>query len=114
MGDFETPGHQAPASLFVGLSFMRLERLQLRGLRSVSEAALDLHPGFNVLIGANGAGKTSVLEAIFLLSHGRSFRSGAREALVQRGAAALSIFSTVRHDDQRLVNLGLGRAGKLG
>jgi DNA replication and repair protein RecF len=95
----------------MGLLFMRLERLQLRGLRSISEATLDLAPGFNVLVGANGAGKTSVLEAAFMLSHGSSFRSGARDALTQRGAGALSIFSTVRHDDQRLVRLGLGREG---
>jgi DNA replication and repair protein RecF len=90
---------------------MKLERLQLRGLRCITEANLELTPGFNVLIGANGAGKTSVLEAAFLLSHGRSFRSGAREALTQRTATALSIFSAVRHDDQRVVRLGLGREG---
>ena len=90
---------------------MRLERLQLRGLRCISDAALDLASGFNVLVGANGSGKTSVLEAAFLLSHGRSFRSGARDALTQRGSSALSIFSTVRHDDQRIVRLGLGREG---
>lgn len=90
---------------------MRLERLQLRGLRCINEAALDFSPGFNVLVGANGAGKTSVLEATFLLSHGRSFRSGARDALLQRGASDLSIFSTIRHEDGRLVRLGLGREG---
>jgi DNA replication and repair protein RecF len=90
---------------------MRLERLQLRGLRCVAEATLELAAGFNVLIGANGAGKTSVLEAAFLLSHGRSFRSGARDVLTQRGAPGLSIFSTVRHEDARLVRLGLGREG---
>lgn len=90
---------------------MRLERLQLHGLRCISDAGLEFAPGFNVLVGANGAGKTSVLEAAFLLSHGRSFRSGAREALLQRGSAGLSIFSTVRHQDGRLVRLGLGREG---
>jgi DNA replication and repair protein RecF len=90
---------------------MKLERLQLRGLRCISDATLELASGFNVLVGANGAGKTSVLEAAFLLSHGRSFRSGAREALTQRGSSALSIFSTLRFDDQRLVRLGLGREG---
>jgi DNA replication and repair protein RecF len=111
VGDFTTPGPQAPALSFVGTVRMRLERLQLRGLRSVSEAILDLASGFNVLIGANGAGKTSVLEAAFLLSHGRSFRSAARDALTQRGATGLSVFSIVRHDDQRLVRLGLGREG---
>lgn len=90
---------------------MRLERLHLQKLRCVNDLSLDLAPGFNVLIGANGAGKTSVLEATFLLSHGRSFRSGARDALVQRGAGGLNIFSTVRHDDGVMHRLGLGREG---
>ncbi|HUB89514.1 MAG TPA: DNA replication/repair protein RecF [Dyella sp.] len=90
---------------------MRLERLHLQGLRCLSDLSLDLVPGFNVLIGANGAGKTSVLEAAFLLSHGRSFRSGARDALLQRGAAGLSIFSTVRRDDGTTHRLGMGRDG---
>lgn len=90
---------------------MRLERLHLQGLRCIGDVALDLAEGFNVLIGANGAGKTSVLEAAFLLSHGRSFRSGARDALIQRGAGGLSIFSTVRHEDGQVHRLGLGREG---
>ena len=90
---------------------MKFERLQLRGLRCIGEASLDLADGFNVLVGANGAGKTSVLEAAFLLSHGRSFRSGSRDVLTQRGASGLSIFSTVRHGDARVVRLGLGREG---
>lgn len=90
---------------------MRLERLHLQRLRCIGDLSLDLAPGFNVLVGANGAGKTSVLEAAFLLSHGRSFRSGAREALVQRGASGLSIFSSVRREDGALHRLGLGREG---
>jgi DNA replication and repair protein RecF len=90
---------------------LKFERLQLRALRCIADASLDFAPGFNVLVGANGAGKTSVLEAAFLLSHGRSFRSGAREALLQRGSPGLSIFSSVRHQDGRLVRLGLGREG---
>ncbi|RDS81590.1 DNA replication/repair protein RecF [Dyella monticola] len=90
---------------------MRLQRLHLQGLRCIGDLTLDLDPGFNVLVGANGAGKTSVLEAAFLLSHGRSFRAGARDVLIQRGAAGLSIFSTVVHDDGTVHRLGLGREG---
>lgn len=90
---------------------MRLERLHLRRMRCIGDLSLDLAPGFNVLVGANGAGKTSVLEATFLLSHGRSFRAGAREALVQRGSSGLSIFSSVRRDDGVVHRLGLGREG---
>jgi DNA replication and repair protein RecF len=62
-------------------------------------------------VGANGAGKTSVLEAVFLLSHARSFRAGAKDALLQRGAPLLSIFAELRHDDGRASRVGLGRSG---
>jgi DNA replication and repair protein RecF len=90
---------------------MRLQQLRIRGLRCLSDASLDLDPAINVFVGANGAGKTSVLEAVFLLSHARSFRSGAKEALLQRGAPQLSIFAELRHRDERTARLGLGREG---
>lgn len=90
---------------------MNIELLRIAGLRCFSETAMTLGPGINVFTGDNGAGKTSVLEAVFLLSHGRSFRSGAKDALLQRGASGLSIFAEMRHADGRLARLGLGRTG---
>lgn len=83
----------------------------MRGLRCFSDVSVALAPTVNVFVGANGAGKTSVLEAVFLLSHARSFRSGAKEALLQRGTPQLSIFAELRHADQRVCRLGLGRDG---
>lgn len=83
----------------------------MRGLRCLSDAAIELDPAVNVFVGANGAGKTSVLEAVFLLSHARSFRAGAKDALLQRGAPLLSIFAELRHDDGRASRVGLGRSG---
>ncbi len=90
---------------------MRLEQLRISALRCLSEVSVTLDPAINVFVGANGAGKTSLLEATFLLSHARSFRSGAREALVQRGMAQMAVFAEVRHTDGRVARLGLGRAG---
>lgn len=90
---------------------MNFETLRIDGLRCLTEVALELDPGINVFVGANGAGKTSVLEGVFLLSHGRSFRGGSRDALLQRGASALQVFASVRHDDGRGHRLGLGREG---
>ena len=90
---------------------MKLEQLRMRGLRCFTDVALALDPGINVFVGANGAGKTSVLEAVFLLSHARSFRSGAKEALLQRGTPHLSVFTELRHADDRVCRLGLGREG---
>lgn len=90
---------------------MRIEQLRVRGLRCLSGVEVELDPAVNVFVGANGAGKTSVLEAVFLLSHARSFRSGARDALLQRGAPQLSIFAELRHADDRASRVGLGRTG---
>ena len=90
---------------------MRLEQLRICALRCLSDVSVTLDPAMNVFIGANGAGKTSLLEAAFLLSHARSFRSGAREALVQRGMPQLSVFAQVQYADGRASRLGLGRTG---
>ena len=90
---------------------MHFEELRVSGLRSLAELTVSLDPALNVFVGPNGAGKTSVLEAAFLLSHARSFRSGAREALLQRGASQLSVFAQLHHDDGRATRVGLGRSG---
>ncbi|MCL2899145.1 DNA replication/repair protein RecF [Brenneria tiliae] len=54
---------------------MALTRLLIKDFRNIEAADLALAPGFNFLVGANGSGKTSVLEAIYTLGHGRAFRS---------------------------------------
>lgn len=97
--------------MLVGGLRMRLQHLRMHGLRCITEADISLDPGINLFIGANGAGKTSVLEAAFLLSHARSFRSGAREALLQRESTQLSVFAEICHADDRRCRVGLGRSG---
>lgn len=89
---------------------VRFESLRVQALRCLTDVAIPLAPGLNVFIGANGAGKTSVLEAAFLLSHGRSFRSGARDALMQRGADRLAVFAELRRE-RGLARIGIGREG---
>ncbi|GHA61936.1 DNA replication/repair protein RecF [Photobacterium aphoticum] len=54
---------------------MALTRLIVKDFRNIEACDLTLSSGFNFLVGANGSGKTSVLEAIHFLGHGRSFRS---------------------------------------
>ncbi|NUR22702.1 DNA replication/repair protein RecF [Frateuria sp.] len=90
---------------------MRFERLHIQGLRCLADVAVTLDAGIHVFVGPNGAGKTSVLEAAYLLSHGRSFRSGAREALLQRGRDTLSVFAEVQGQAGAFRRLGLGRVG---
>lgn len=90
---------------------MKFESLRIDGLRCLTAVSLTPAPGINVFVGANGAGKTSVLEAAYLLSHGRSFRAGSRDILLKRGATSLAVFAEVRGEDGRARRLGLGREG---
>jgi DNA replication and repair protein RecF len=53
-----------------------------------------------------------VLEAAYLLSHGRSFRAGAREALLQRGRSSLAVFAEALGSGDVRRRLGLGREGR--
>ena len=53
---------------------MPLARLTLTDFRSYAAATIAPGPGFNILAGENGAGKTNILEAVSLLSPGRGLR----------------------------------------
>jgi len=74
---------------------VRLRQLRVENLRGFGRAELELAPGWNLIVGGNGAGKTTLLEAAYLLSHGRTFRSGARDALIQRGAEGYSVYGRI-------------------
>ena len=56
--------------------------------RCLAEVELELDPRANLFIGPNASGKTSLLEAVFFLSRGRSFRSRRRDALIRHGQEA--------------------------
>ncbi len=85
---------------------MQFQQLRIANLRSIAAEEVVLAPGWNVFTGPNGAGKTSLLEAAFLLSHGRSFRSAARDALSQHGSAGFSVFGELVDPSARV---GLAR-----
>lgn len=88
---------------------MNVELLRVDGLRSLVAAELALGPGFNLLVGGNGAGKTSLVEALHLCGHGRSFRSATPDALIGHGRPGFSIFLRFRDAQGRTRQLGLGR-----
>ena len=65
---------------------MIIELLRLSGIRSIKSAEMEPDSGFNLLIGGNGSGKTSVLEAIYALSSGHSFRTRKPKELISHDA----------------------------
>lgn len=65
---------------------MKLQSLKLYDFRNYAAAGVQLHPGVNLIVGENAQGKTNLLEAVFYLSTGRSFRTARNQELIRFGA----------------------------
>jgi DNA replication and repair protein RecF len=74
---------------------MGLAELTLENFRCIERAELVLPPGITLVRGPNGSGKTSFLEAIYLLGRGRSFRTSRSESLIRHGAEVLNVAGRV-------------------
>jgi DNA replication and repair protein RecF len=75
-----------------------LSRVRITAFRCLREVELELDPQRNYAFGANGAGKTSLLEAIFVLGRGRSFRTRQIRRLVQHGSDGFAVFGEAETD----------------
>ena len=98
---------------------MHVIRLTASGLRRFDSASIDPAPGLNLITGDNGAGKTSLLEALHLMAYGRSFRGRVRDGLVRTGAEAVEVFvewregAEARHRRAGLRHTGQTWVGRL-
>jgi len=79
-----------------------LTRLDVHGIRNISRASLSPIDGINILYGANGSGKTSILEAIYLLGRGRTFRSRHTKTLINHDARECTVFGLANSTEQAL------------
>lgn len=91
---------------------MALTRLVIRDFRNIESADLALIPGFNFLVGANGSGKTSVLEAIYTLGHGRAFRSVQAQRVIRHDRPEFILHGRIDGQErERSVGLSKNRQG---
>jgi len=81
---------------------MYLSSLVLSNVRNIDSARVEPVPGINWLYGDNGAGKTSVLEAIHLLGRGQSFRTNRMAAVIADNSRQLRIFAHTQDPEHRL------------
>ena len=70
---------------------MSLAELTVSNLRCIEHAQLEVPGGLTLIWGGNGSGKTSLLEAIFLLGRGRSFRTRNTDRLIRRESNHLRV-----------------------
>lgn len=87
---------------------MALAQLQLTEFRNIQSASLQFSPSMNLICGENGSGKTSVLEAIYLLAHGRSFRTTKAQKMIRNQQSHLVLHGKVNWSSQ-LLSVGMQR-----
>jgi DNA replication and repair protein RecF len=72
-----------------------IRRLEVSGVRNLTAVKLDPLSRVNIVFGVNGAGKTSLLESLHVLSSARSFRSHKINTLIKAGAEKCTCFAEI-------------------
>ncbi|GLO59495.1 DNA replication and repair protein RecF [Vibrio sp. MACH09] len=88
---------------------MPLKRLVVKQFRNIEACDIELSAGFNFLIGVNGSGKTSLLEAIYLLGHGRSFKSALTGRVIQNEVNELFVHGRYLNSDGFELPIGINK-----
>ena len=88
-----------------------LNRLDIQNFRNLKAASLQPTAGFNVFYGENGSGKTSLLEAIYFMSHGRSFRTTLLSRIIQEDQGEFNLFAEITEDASQKLGLSRHRDG---
>ena len=76
---------------------MAIRQLSLNDFRNLHSTTLDFDPHFNIILGQNGAGKTSLLEAIYIICQGQSFKTRSLEQCIQHDKESFLIFARFDH-----------------
>ena len=74
---------------------MILNSIDIQNLRSINKFNMTFQPGINLIYGKNGKGKTSILEAIYMLSISRSFRSHFLHSIITKGESNIKIIGKI-------------------
>lgn len=88
---------------------MHLSQLRLQNFRCFEAADLQPDPAINVITGDNASGKTTLLEAIYFLGRGQSFRQSGPRPAIRAGENAFTVTAEIAVPDGRSHRLGVSR-----
>lgn len=91
---------------------MSLDRLSFQGLRNLTSVELRPHAGVNVILGANGSGKTSLLEGVHILGMGRSFRTQQLKNVIAHDAPGMTLHGRLVGDPPVPIGIRRMREGQ--
>lgn len=89
----------------------RIRQLRLDGIRNLAPATLDLHPRCTLISGDNGSGKTALLEALYLLGRGKSFRENQTRHLINHDKPHLRLIARIERDGREHL-LGIEKSAR--
>lgn len=87
-----------------------IAHLSVNSFRNLGSISIEPSPKINIIVGENGAGKSSILEGISILAHGRSFRTHKFRTLINNDSKEFIVRGSVVLDDDRSIQVGLKRA----
>lgn len=90
---------------------MRLTDLSARDFRCFEQLVMCPGSGMNIITGDNASGKTSILEAVFMLGRGQSFRGSAPGPVTRKGGAALVLGACIEDDRGLSHRIGMTQSG---
>ena len=76
---------------------MQVLKLEVFQYRNLGDAETVFAPGTNIFVGRNGQGKTNLLEAIYLLGYGKSFRTANPRECIRHGLGECRVDGVVQH-----------------
>ncbi|MDD2510005.1 MAG: DNA replication and repair protein RecF [Syntrophomonas sp.] len=79
---------------------MKIKNFQIRDFRNLKKIEYHPSPGLNIFYGDNAQGKTNILEALFYLSTGISFRTNKEKTLIRYEAPSFQIHARYNHQDR--------------
>lgn len=92
---------------------MKIKELKLLYFRNYTSLNIELHPSLNVLVGNNANGKTNIIESIFCLALGKSYRTKSDSECIMFGETATAMSCVLNKNDKNLdIMLGINNKGK--
>ncbi len=89
---------------------MAIKTLRIKDLRCIQEADISPVKGINLIQGDNGSGKSSLLEAIYILGRGDTFKGKKSNRVIRDGSPYLELFGLIHRDSGLETKVGIRKA----
>ena len=84
---------------------MFIEKISFLNVRKITQYNEKFSPQTNIIVGKNGSGKTSILEAISFLTTGKSFRKKHNQSIIKKEKKELQIQATIISKEEKKIKL---------